>query len=530
MGEVAAKRALEASIKAMSSTSENNKRIAKNTLMLYFRMLLIMLTSLYTSRVVLQALGVEDYGIYNVVGGIVGMFNIMSGSLSTAISRFITFELGKKVNRDLSAVFSCSVTIQTGLALVIFILAEFVGIWFINDKMNVSPERLNAAIWVFHFSMLTFVINLISIPYNAAIIAYEKMSTFAFIGIIDALGRLLISYLIVISPIDRLIFYALLMLIMAIIIRIIYVLYCKTHFKECKYKFCWDKLLIKQMFNFASWNLIGSSSVILRDHGGNIILNLFFGTVINTARGISYQIYTAIYSLASNIMTAFNPQITKSYAAGKYEYMMSLIFKSSRFSCYLLQILSIPILLNTEFILKLWLGTVPEITIIFVRLMLIFALSEAISAPLTTAQLATGKVKNYQLLVGGILLLNLPVSYILLQFYKTPIIVFVVSILISQLCFFARLFMLRKNINISINLFLRKVYVNLILVFISSIIPPMCLTPFLKNITLHFLISIVICIISSLFSIYYIGLNKEERLILLVRFKKLGENIKERLN
>ena len=259
----------------MTDVAANNKRIAKNTLMLYIRMLLIMAVNLYTSRVVLNALGVEDFGIYNVVGGVVAMFSVLSGSLSAAITRFITYELGKGNEERLNKIFSSSVTIQIGLAFIIIILAEAVGVWFLNNKMNIPDGRIVAANWVFQLSVLTFVINLISVPYNASIIAHERMSAFAYISILEALGKLAIAFFITISPIDRLVFYAILMCLVALCIRFVYGIYCKRHFEECTYHFIFDKELLKQMFGFAGWTLIGASSAVIRYQGGNVVINLF---------------------------------------------------------------------------------------------------------------------------------------------------------------------------------------------------------------------------------------------------------------
>ena len=311
----------------MSQTSQNNKRIAKNTLLLYVRMLFMMAVNLYTSRVVLNALGVEDFGIYNVVGGVVAMFSVISGSLSAAISRFITYELGKGNNDRLNKIFSASVTIQLLLSLIIVILVESIGVWFLNVKMSIPTDRMLAANWVLQFSIATFVINLVSVPYNAAIIAHERMSAFAYISILEALGKLAIAYLIVVSPMDRLIFYALLMCSVAVIVRAVYGYYCKRHFAECTYHFHWDREILKKMFGFAGWNFIGASSAVLRDQGGNIIINLFAGPAVNAARGIAGQVNNAVTGFVSNFMTALNPQITKSYASGDREYMMTLIYQ-----------------------------------------------------------------------------------------------------------------------------------------------------------------------------------------------------------
>lgn len=318
----------------MTDTSANNKRIAKNTLLLYFRMLFMMAVSLYTSRVVLNALGVEDFGIYNVVGGVVAMFSMLSGSLSAAITRFITYELGKGNQENLKKIFSSSVTIQIGLAILIIVVAEAIGVWFLNMKMNIPDVRITAANWVFQFSILTFAVNLISVPYNASIIAHERMSAFAYISILEAIGKLAIVFLIVISPMDKLIFYAILMCAVALIVRLAYGVYCKRHFEECTYHFIFDRDLLKHMFGFAGWNFIGATSAVLRDQGGNVVINLFCGPAANAARGIAFQVNNAISGFVTNFMTALNPQITKSYAAGDRKYMMTLIFQGARLSFY----------------------------------------------------------------------------------------------------------------------------------------------------------------------------------------------------
>ena len=305
-------------------------------------MLFMMAVSLYTSRVILHTLGVEDFGIYNVVGGVVAMFSAISGSLSAAISRFITYELGKGDKGKLVRIFSSSVTIQIGLGLIILVLAELVGVWFLNEKMNIPDGRMYAANWVFQLSILTFIINLVSVPYNAAIIAHEKMSAFAYISILEVLAKLVIVYLLIISPIDKLIFYAVLMTTVALMIRFVYGYYCKRHFEECTYHFIFDKELLKKMFGFAGWNFIGAASAVLRDQGGNIVINLFCGPAVNAARGIAYQVNTAINGFVGNFMMALNPQITKSYASGDKDYMMTLIYQGARLSFYILLLLSLP--------------------------------------------------------------------------------------------------------------------------------------------------------------------------------------------
>lgn len=469
----------------------------------------------------LKALGEEDFGIYNVVGGVVSMFAILSGSMSSAISRFITYELGTGRKENLIKIFSTAVTIQFILAFIIVLFAETAGVWFLNVKMNIPEARMAAANWVLQFSILTFVINLISVPYNASIIAHEKMTAFAYISILEVLCKLAIAYLITVSPIDVLIFYALLMTIVALVVRVVYGIYCKRHFEECSYHFILDKSLLKRMFGFAGWNFIGSSSAILRDQGGNIVINLFCGPTVNAARGIAFQVNSAVNGFVTNFMTALNPQITKSYASGERDYMMTLLFQGARFSFYLLLLLSLPILVSTHFILDLWLDDVPEHTVNFVRLVLVFALSESVSQPLITAQHATGNIRNYQLTVGGLQMLNLPISYLLLRSGYIPESVLITAVVISQCCLAARLLMLRKMIGLSLKKFIIKVYCNAFSVSIASCVIPFIMAARLDESLLGFVMLCFISVVCTSLSILYVGCNHDERGALYCKVKKL---------
>lgn len=508
-------------------SSANNKRLAKNTLLLYFRMLLTMVVSLYTSRVVLGALGVEDYGIYNVVGGVVAMFSMLSGSLSAAISRFITFELGTGNKEKLKRVFSSSVTIQMGLSVIILVLAETAGLWFLNNKMVIPDSRIYAANWVYQLSLLTFVINLISIPYNAAIIAHERMSAFAYISIFEAGSKLVVAYCIVILPIDRLLLYAIMLTTIAIIIRLIYGVYCKKRFEECTYHFIYDHDLLKQMFGFAGWNFIGASSSLLRDQGGNIVINLFCGPTINSARAIASQVNIAINSFVNNFMIALNPQITKSYANGDFSYMMNLLHRGSKFSFFILFLISLPVIINTNYILEVWLVQVPEHTVKFVQLILIFGLCESISGPLITVMLATGSIRNYQLVVGGLQMMNLPVSYMFLRMGFSPEIVLIVSIIISQLCLVSRLIMLSKMINLNIVSFFKKVYINAIVVTIFSIPIPLLVSIYLDENLINTIIISVLSLGVTGIVIFILGCEGDERKYIIEKVKsKLIKNDK----
>lgn len=471
----------------------------------------MMAISLYTSRVVLQTLGVEDFGIYNVVGGVVSMFSVISGSLSAAISRFITYELGTGNKDKLIKIFSSSVTIQLGLGLIILILAEVIGVWFLNTKMTIPINRLYAANWVFQLSILTFIINLVSVPYNAAIIAHERMSAFAYISILEVVAKLIIVYMLLWSPFDKLIFYAVLMTSVALIIRFVYGYYCKQHFEECTYHFIFDKELLKKMFSFAGWNFIGAASAVLRDQGGNIVINLFCGPAVNAARGIAYQVNSAISGFVSNFMMALNPQITKSYASGDRAYMMTLIYQGARLSFYILLILSLPVIINAHYILTLWLKIVPIHTTLFVQLVLVFAMSESISNTLITAMLATGKIRNYQIIVGGLQMMNLPLSYILLRNGCIPETVLIVAICISQCCLAARLYMLRGMIGLSVREYMCKVYFNVLAVTILSAIIPIISSYYLSETFINFFVICVISVICTFIVIYFVGCNRKER-------------------
>ena len=495
----------------MTDNSVNSKRIAKNTLLLYVRMLFLMLVSLYTSRIILNALGVEDYGIYNVVGGVVTMFSVLSGSLSVAISRFITFELGRGNKEKLDKIFSSSVTIQAFIALVIIILAETIGLWFLNNKMVIPEARMVAANWCYQFSIISFSINLISVPYNALIIAHEKMSAFAYISIIEALGKLTVAWCIVINPIDRLVFFAAMVAIVAWGIRMIYASYCTRHFSECTYHFIYDHALLKQMFGFAGWNFIGASSGVLRTQGVNILLNLFFGPSVNAARAISVKVDYTIRGFVQNFMMALNPQIIKSFANGNSAYLFTLVFQGAKFSYFILLLLSLPLILNTEFILVTWLKLVPDHTVLFVQLTMIMALSESLSNPLITLMLATGKIRNYQIIVGGLELTTLPIAYFCLYIGAMPESVIVVSIVVSQVCLFARLFMLRYMVGLKVRSYLSNVYVTVIVVTLLAFIIPAVLTMCFHDGFMHFIILTAITILCTLFVEYYIGCGKDER-------------------
>ncbi len=479
--------------------------------MLYVRMLFLLLVGFYTSRVVLDSLGENDYGIYTVVGGVVAMFTMISGALNSAVSRYITFEMGKGKDAQLGKVFSTSVTIQLILSFLVVIITEPVGIWFIRNEMTIEPERIPAAIWVLQFSLLSFVINLMSVPQMASITAHEKMSAYAYIGILDGLLRLGVALLILHSPVDRLIWYSALMALAVLIVRMAYGIYCRVNFPECRFRPVFDKTLVKEMFSFAGWNFIGVTSGVLREQGGNILVNLFFGTAMNAARGVAVQLNGAVQGFVTNFMTAVNPQITKSYASGERDYMLALVRKSSAMSYFLLFVIALPMLFNTEYLLEIWLKDVPAHSASFVRLFLIFALSESLSSPLITAQLATGDIRNYQIIVGGIQLLNIPISYFLLKAGAPAEATVAVSIALSQIGLAARLILLKRMIGISPKDFFAKVYLKVLAVTAAAVVFPLLLHGSLSDDFEGFCISVVICVCSAALSVLFVGCSRSER-------------------
>lgn len=495
----------------MDRKSSQTRRIARNTLMLYVRMLVLMLVGLYTSRVVLDALGENDFGIYDVVGGVVAMFTIISGSLNSAISRFITFELGKTDGQRLNKVYSTAVLIQLVIAAVVVSVAEPVGLWFISNEMTIDPSRIPAARTVLHFSLASFVINMMSVPQMASITAHEKMSAYAYIGLLDGFLRLGAAVLISRSSSDRLVLYAALMTMTVLLVRMAYGLYCRRYFPECRFRMVRDLSLVREMFSFAGWNFIGVSAGVLRDQGGKILINIFTGPAVNAARGVALQLSGAVQGFVTNFMTAVNPQITKSYAAGDREYMYFLISKSSRMSYYLLFVLALPVLFNTGYLLDLWLKDVPSHSELFVQLFIVFTLSESLSNPLITAQLATGNIRNYQLVVGGLQLLNIPVSYLFLKSGAVPEVTVMVAVAISQICLFARLFMLRGMIGLPAGDFLKKVYLNVIAVSAAALVVPLAADPALPDTFSGFAASVMICVCSAGLSVMFIGLRASER-------------------
>lgn len=499
--------------------SSTNKRIAINTVVLYLRMIVLALIHLYTSRLVLSALGVEDFGIYNAVGGFVAMFSLLSGALNNAIGRYITFELGRGDVARLKEVFSSSVTVQILLAFGIVVISEVIGIWFLNTQMNIPDGRMVAANWVFQCSLLTFAVNLISVPYNACIIAHEKMTAFAYISILDVILRLIAVMSLFLMGADHLIFYAVLLLVVAIVIRIIYGAYCSYHFAECHYSFSYNKALIKDMTSLASWNMLGSSSSVLNAHGVNLLMNLFFGVTANAARGLATQVSNAVTQFVNSFTTAVNPQITKSYAKGDLNYSMSLAMISSKYSFYLMLLMVAPLCVETPAILKIWLVEVPEYAVLFVRLTLVMAIIPTLSVSLYTLALATGHIKKYQIVIGSLSLSSFFFVYLAYKVGLTVESAYYINIIINIIILFARIRILSDMVGLNPKEYLKLVVapalivavaVTAILYYFKNFFPIAGFVGFSISIAFSFSITIAI--------IYFLGLTSKERDKLTTKF------------
>jgi len=495
----------------MANTSVNNKRIAKNTLLLYVRTLFILLVTLYTSRVVLNTLGVADYGIYNVVGGVVMMFSVISGSLSSSISRFITYELGHGDFDKLKRIFSTSVNIQIGISLVILVLAELFGVWFLNTNMNIPAERLSAANWVLQCSLLSFIINLISVPYNACIIAHERMSAFAYISILEAVLKLAVVYMLLVSPYDKLATYAILLVMVALLIRLTYGLYCRRHFEESHYKFVYDKPLVKEMTSFAGWSFFGNGAYMLNVQGVDMLINIFFGVTLNAARGVATQVQNAVMQFVNNFTVAVNPQITKSYAAGEREYMNKLVCRGARFSYFLLFLFVVPIVCEADYILRLWLKLVPEYAPTFLRLTLFGSLMMLLGNSMLTAISATGNIKCYQLWVTIVGCLVFPLTWIAFRLGFPPEATYVIFIVIYFLLVFVRLYIAKGLLKFPVRLYLTDVIGRISMVSVISFVLPLLVICNMEEGFLRLCLTCIVALLSTALTIWLLGLQKSER-------------------
>ena len=474
-------------------------------------MLFTMAVSLYTSRVVLNALGVVDYGIYNVVGGVVAMISFLNGALSNSTARFLTYELGKEDFNKLKKIFSATLTIHIALAIIIFILAETVGLWFLLNKMVIPDERITATIWVYQFSILTYMVLITQVPYNALIIAHENMEVYAYVSIIEVVLKLLIVYLLIIAGFDKLKFYAVLMFAVGILVAIIYRVFCIRKYKECYYSFQWDKELYKPLINFSGWSLAGSFTFILLRQGANIVLNIFFGPVVNASNAIAGQVNNAILLFVQNFRTASNPQIVKLYAENETQKMKSLVINTTKFSYFLLLFLELPILLEPEIILKIWLGQVPDYLLIFIQLTLINTLLTIFNTCLYFVFNAIGRLKENGIISPLISIWLIPISYLLFKRGFPPESLFYVLIIKSSiLSFIVKPVLLCKYADYKSVDFV-KIFLPCIIVTLICIFPPLACNQFMEE---GWLRLIIVCMVSSLsvsFSVFWFGIEKEMR-------------------
>lgn len=490
-----------------------SKRIVKNTMFLYIRMFLLMGITLYTSRIVLNELGVSDYGIYSLVGGIVIMLGFFNAAMSSATQRYLSFDIGKGDFVQLKKTFSITLTIHIGIAVLGLLLAETLGLWYVNYKMVFPEDRLFAVNVVYQFSVLTFLLKIIQVPYNALIIARERMNLYAYVSILEAILKLAIVFLLVYFGTDKLITYAILTFSVAFIIRMIYQVYCRREFAESRYQFQYDKKYYKELISYSGWNLFGNISSVAKGQGVNMVLNLFFGTVVNAAYGVTNQVYAAVNMFVSNFQLALNPQIIQNYSKGDVKQSQYLISQGSKFSFFLILILVTPVILNTDYILQLWLKNPPEHSILFIQLSLINLLIDCLSNPLMVGAQATGNIKWYQIIVGSLVFLNLPISYLILKLGYEPHSVYMVSITISIISLQFRLYFLKRVMNFSVKEYYFKVLSKAtLLAGLSAVII------FLIKNYLRFELNFITLIIESavlvgilVLMIILLGINKKEK-------------------
>ena len=508
-------------------TSDKSKRIAKNTLMLYIRMLVSMLVSLYTSRVVLATLGESDFGIYNVVGGVVAMMGFLNASLSGASSRYITYELAGGNPEKTRHVFSVIMAIHIGLALIILLFGETVGLWFLEKELNIPAERMWAARWVFQFSLCSTVLGILCVPYNSLIVANERMNVYAYISIMDVALKLVVVYVLTAFTWDKLVLYGALMLGVQFVTMSVYYLYSKRSFVEAKFRFVWDKALFREIFVFAGWTLNGNLAVIGYTQGLNVLLNLFFGPVVNAARGVAVQVQNVVMNFCSNFQMALNPQLTKSYAERDLGYMHHLIVVSSKFSFFLLLFLALPVMLEADVILGVWLKEVPEHTVTFLRLILISSMLSALANPIVISVHATGRLKRFQLIEGSMLLSIVPIAYVLLKFFDVPpASVFVVHLVVEICTQYVRIHIVLPMIGMGMDMYKRKVVYPVLRVCLLAVLLPLGAYWALPRTYASFFAVCAMSCLSVLTIVYRVGCTKEERWIVQDKMRALKGKLK----
>lgn len=495
----------------------DNKRVAKNTMVLYFRMMFQMAVYLYTSRVVIRELGLVDYGIYDVVGAAIGILVFLNNSMLNCTQRFITFAIGKGDGNYLKNVYSVSIVIHFLLALLILLLGETVGLWYVENRMVIPADRLDAALWVYHCSLLSAVFVVMSVPYNSAIVAYEKMSAFAAITILDTCLKLAVVLSLSFIGGDKLKAYAVLLLVVAFFVRLVYSLYCRYNFKELSFVWVKTRELYKEMLGFAGWSTFGNFAYVCNIQGMNLLLNAFGGALLNAARGAAFQVQLAVTSFTASFQTAINPQITKSYAAGDYDAMNKFVLRSSRFSFFLLLLIALPLALEMQQILSLWLVDVPPYTVVFTRLLLCVTLVDAVANSMMIGVSATGKIKKYHIVIGCTLISSLPLAWVLLKITGNPPMAFVAQLAMTLAAQFLRLFFCRSLFKFSISAFIKSVLCPIVIVAVFAVVPSYIAHYCFSGDLLGGIIVVVVAVLSVLLSVLVFGLTKGEREFILTK-------------
>lgn len=495
----------------MDETITSNKRIVKNTLVLYFRMFIVLIVGLYTARVVLNSLGVTDFGIYNVVGSLVAMFAYMNSALSLATTRFLSFEMPNGVER-MKTVFNTSVKIQFIFSIILLVIAETLGLWLLNNKLVIPNDRMEAAKWVYQFSVISTIISIIGVSYNSAITSHERMSVYAVVSIIEVILKLVFALFIASSPIDNLVFYGLGILIVTILSFLIRYIYCLKEFDEVKYERAFSKPLFKKMFAFVGWNFFGATAGMGVGQGLNFVINMFFGPAVNAARGIAFQVEGAIVHFVTNINTAINPQIIKRYSIGDKISMFNLVFFASKLSFILLLVISLPFLIDAQYILKLWLKEVPDYTVLFTRLMLIYMLTLSVTYSVNMSAQASGKIKQFQIAEGVILLLNIPAAIIMFKLGMDAYVSFVAMIVFSIIAFIVKLLILKQTMGFPVKSYFFEVITRLVALSAICIVIYFSSVKWIISSFGEFVLKTIIYLVPVCFVCLLVGFNRTERL------------------
>lgn len=504
------------------SDNTNISRLAKNTAMLYVRMLLIMVVSLYTARVVLKVLGVEDFGVYNVVAGVVAMFGFFNSAMTMATQRFLNVEMGRGDPISLNRTFKMAVNIHAIVALIVLVLSESVGIYLVNNVLNIPGERIAAANWVFQFAILGACITIVQVPYNSLIYAREKMNVYAFISIGEASLKLLLVLFLSIVNWDKLILYGFLTLCVHTIVFIIYYSYSNRNFSESKFSLFWDKSIFQKMAGFMGWNIFGQAAQMLTIQGVEMVVNVFYGVLLNAAMAVTNQVNTAITSFVSSFQTSFRPQIMKSYAANEIKEMNGLVVKASKMSFYLLYLISIPLMFNIDFLLNVWLDEVPDYSGLFCKILIWYAYLEAIGLPLVMSIMATGRNRNYQIIISIVIALNLLLTWAFLKYGFPPQVVFFIKVGISVLCLLVRLLFARRQAAMSIEKFVRGTVLPILCVLLITQPLYYTLRHFYNNGGIWFWLVLTLLLEAMVFlTVFFVGMTKNERLFVINSVRKV---------